>query len=34
VRKDADDNMAMHIACWITKAKETQSEYVVIMALP
>jgi hypothetical protein len=26
--------MAMRIACWIPTAKETQSEYVVIMALP
>jgi hypothetical protein len=36
VKKAADDNMMMRIACWIPKAKNTKSEYsyVVIMALP
>jgi len=34
VGKAADENMAIRIACWIHKAKDLQSEYVVFMALP
>jgi hypothetical protein len=34
VRNVADYNMAMHIPCLIVTAKDTQSKYIVIMALP
>jgi len=35
-RQATDDNTVwhMHIACWITNATETHSEYVILIALP
>jgi len=35
-RQAADDNIKWHmrIACWITKATDTHSEYVIIIASP
>jgi len=26
--------MSMHIACWITKATDTHSEYIILIAFP
>jgi hypothetical protein len=35
-RQDADDNIIrrMRFACWITKATNTHSEYVTLIAFP
>jgi hypothetical protein len=35
-RQATDDNIIrrMRFACWITKARETHSEYVILIALP
>jgi len=35
-RQTTDDNTTrrMSIACWITKATDTQSEYVILTAFP
>jgi hypothetical protein len=35
-REAADDNIIrrMRFACWITKATDTHSEYVILIALP
>jgi hypothetical protein len=34
--QDTDDNIIrhMHFACWLTKATDTPSEYVIIIAFP
>ena len=36
VGQAADNNVIwhMHIACWLTKATDTHSEYVIIIAFP
>jgi len=35
-RQATDDNitLCMHFACWITKATDTHSEYVILIAFP
>ena len=33
-RQATDDNMRMRIACWINKATNTHSEYVIFIAFP
>jgi hypothetical protein len=34
VEMDRPQIMCMHIACWIPKATNTHSEYVMLIALP
>ena len=33
-RQVTDDNIIRRIACWITKATDTHSEYVILTAFP
>jgi hypothetical protein len=35
-RQDTDDNIIqrMRFACWVTKATDTHSEYVILIVLP
>jgi hypothetical protein len=35
-RESTDDNITrrMRVACWITKATDTHSEYVILIAFP
>jgi hypothetical protein len=35
-RQATDDNIiwCMHFACWVTKATDTHSEYIILIAFP
>jgi hypothetical protein len=32
--KNTEENMGLHIACWVTNAKTTHTKYVLIIAFP